>query len=419
MTSHSVRAGSGLRPPPTRTRAPRRPRAADGGVSIARSARRARDLGQVRLLAVGAGERARAARPTPPGCAPRGARRWSRCRGGGTRPPSRAIRRRGGALGEARDDGVGRRAALAGAQRVRGHARRLVDGDERRRRRAAPTAERADRRGRARPPATRARRGVVDLDGLPGERRVPLLADPSVDAHGAARRQPARGRDAQPGQRRGDEVIEPRAGTIRLDANARHAPLLLLAGRRRRRRSWRALPAWPRAAWPPRRRPSSCVVRGAPPASCSGLRAGLVALPAVRRDAVARPGRFSPRASSGAAHRHLARRVAGRRVDDDALPLVQLGVVREAVDAREVAGREAVAPPDLGQRVARLGGVKSRFFPRRAVSSSRNSSDPSVTTRTLAGSSSSTPTGSKSLRTKICSTIRGCSLAVGRGCSTR
>ena len=62
-------------------------------------------------------------------------------------------------------------------------------------------------------------------------------------------------------------------------------------------------------------------------------------------------------------HRALVGRVARRRIDDDAVALVQLRVVREPVDAREIAGRQAVAPPELHQRVAALRRVIEPLLP--------------------------------------------------------
>ena len=321
-------------------------------------------------------------------------------------PPSRGIGRRGRALGETRDDGVRGGAALARRASGARERRRACSWRRTPRRPAGRRAGRWDRRARAAPRARCAR----------SPRRPPR---PSA-------RRPDGPPSSRPARRRARRRCRPGGGR---PPRSRRA-----ARRRRSDRPARRRARAPRENAPCRRYFFLPAAVGAVGLACGADFAGaglgvttatffLVSCTfaeALCSSAVA--GLCVPTVAAGAARvvslrrhavGHIARRLARRRVDDDALPLVQLGVVREAVDAREVARRQPVAPPQLGERVAGLRAVRRGAFCRGAPSRARGTPRTrSVTTRTLPGSSSSTPTGSKSLRTKICSTMRGCSFAV-------
>ena len=130
ITSHSVSAASGCRPPPTRTRAPRRPTRPIGRGLAARIRGRAHHLGEVGLLAAVGGQRGAQLRPDA-----RAARGDQHAAGAGVEAMHQSalarIGRRVRAFGEARDHGVGGGAELAGRERVRRHARGLGDRDQR------------------------------------------------------------------------------------------------------------------------------------------------------------------------------------------------------------------------------------------------------------------------------------------------
>jgi len=80
------------------------------------------------------------------------------------------------------------------------------------------------------------------------------------------------------------------------------------------------------------------------------------------------------------------------------------------------ARREPIAPPDLGERGPGRRRDHEALLPRRAVSSSRNSSEPSVTTRTLPGFEQQHAHRIEVLAHEDRKTMRGCSLAVASRC---
>ena len=290
----------------------------------------------------------RAARARPRRCARRPARRWCRCPAGGPGRP---------------------RADRAMRPRIRGSARRsrwrpcpagpapadATAGRPASRSRSAPRP----RRPPSPPPADRPRSARAPLDPLPRARcrRSPartrlaradlraLARQPPVDAHRAREQQPARGRDAQPRDGRGDRVIDSLPGRFGRDGARAMTDDL-------RRYFFLApdLSAILSAGFGLAALSALSVLSAAFSISSDlgrrlGVRLGdrrhrlLLAGARVGRPRRRRHGAaLGPLLARRHPHRVLVGHVPRRRVHDDAIALVQLGVVREPVDAREIAG---------------------------------------------------------------------------------
>ena len=95
--------------------------------------------------------------------------------------------------------------------------------------------------------------------------------------------------------------------------------------------------------------------RRRPPAPACASRT----LRAARASAAVRSGRFLPGVRPSEVSRCTP---AGRRIHDDAIAFVQLGVVREPVDAREITRRQPVPAAQLRQRVAGLRRVEQALL---------------------------------------------------------
>ena len=201
------RRGRSARSPARRPPARRPPRPGRSSRSRRRSARRA---ARARPAAL----RAAISTPLVPV-----SRRW-------TRPPSRGSGDAPAHSGKRATMALAAVPTLPGRQRMRGHARRLGDRDQR----LVLVQHRHDspRVGRDGPPRRRIRasqRVVVDVDRRARLVRGQLgaLARPAaVDAHGARLQQPSRRGDAQPRHGGGDDVIDSLTRRIGRDARARH-----------------------------------------------------------------------------------------------------------------------------------------------------------------------------------------------------
>jgi len=216
-TSHSVRASSGARPRADAHAPAAPPGAPDGRRLDAPLGWRARDLGEIGLSHVGARS---AARSSSQACRARRQQHAARLVVEAVDEPSLAR------VGEAAAHS-GKRATMALAAVPRSPARSGCEGTPAGlsiATSASSTYNHATAMVSSASMSVAASTRIASSSSSvwPATRRWPLAREASVDTHAARGDEPPRARDAQPGPRLGDDVIDPIPGPRRVDAHALH-----------------------------------------------------------------------------------------------------------------------------------------------------------------------------------------------------